>query len=227
MVLGSGIRDPGSGIRDPGSGKNLFRSCIPDPGVKKHPIPDPGSGSGSATLIKTVSKVNLSSSRIPDPEAKKGTGSRIRIHKTAQYILSLEKLSLLDNIFRKNLLSFHHLRRKKGTCATGTRRLQQFNFLCKKWINILFFSGCENQSIVNLSFHLNHTYKTCRSAESRNHAHPSAEKQKNIYLYWTCKIKVLPLESRNEISRNRDADERETCRSSAALPSCTQVTNIL
>jgi hypothetical protein len=40
--------DPGSGIRDlgPGSGKNLFR--IPDPGVKKHPIPDPGSG--SATL---------------------------------------------------------------------------------------------------------------------------------------------------------------------------------
>ena len=37
----------GSGIRDPGSGKNLFR--IPDPGVKKHPIPDPGSG--SATLL--------------------------------------------------------------------------------------------------------------------------------------------------------------------------------
>jgi hypothetical protein len=37
----------GSGIRDPGSGKNLFR--IPDPGLKKHPIPDPGSG--SATLI--------------------------------------------------------------------------------------------------------------------------------------------------------------------------------
>jgi hypothetical protein len=31
--------DPGSEIRDPGSGKNLFR--IPDPGVKKHPIPDP------------------------------------------------------------------------------------------------------------------------------------------------------------------------------------------
>ena len=31
----------GSGIRDPGSEKNLFR--IPDPGVKKHPIPDPGS----------------------------------------------------------------------------------------------------------------------------------------------------------------------------------------
>ncbi len=31
--------DPGSDIRDPGSGKNLFR--IPDPGVKKHRIPDP------------------------------------------------------------------------------------------------------------------------------------------------------------------------------------------
>jgi hypothetical protein len=29
----------GSEIRDPGYGKNLFR--IPDPGVKKHPIPDP------------------------------------------------------------------------------------------------------------------------------------------------------------------------------------------
>jgi hypothetical protein len=42
---GFGIRDPGSEIRDPGSGirkKNLFR--IPDPGVKKHWIPDPGSG---------------------------------------------------------------------------------------------------------------------------------------------------------------------------------------
>ncbi len=39
--------DPGSEIRDPGSVKNLFR--IPDPGVKKHPIPDPGSG--SATLV--------------------------------------------------------------------------------------------------------------------------------------------------------------------------------
>jgi hypothetical protein len=38
----------GSGIRDPGSRKNLFR--IPDPGVKKHPILDPGSG--SATLQK-------------------------------------------------------------------------------------------------------------------------------------------------------------------------------
>jgi hypothetical protein len=38
----------GSGIRDPASGKNLFR--ISDPGVKKHPIPDPG----SATLCKTI-----------------------------------------------------------------------------------------------------------------------------------------------------------------------------
>ena len=35
----------GSGIRDPGSGKNLVR--IPDPGVKKAPVP----GSGSATLL--------------------------------------------------------------------------------------------------------------------------------------------------------------------------------
>jgi hypothetical protein len=40
--------DPGSGIRDPGSGKNLFR--IPDPGVKKHPIPDPGSGSATLSV---------------------------------------------------------------------------------------------------------------------------------------------------------------------------------
>jgi hypothetical protein len=39
----------GSGIRDPGSGKNLF--WIPDPGVKRPPIPDPGSG--SATLLQT------------------------------------------------------------------------------------------------------------------------------------------------------------------------------
>ncbi len=34
-----------------GSGKNLFR--IPDPGVKMHPIPDPGSG--SATLLAAIS----------------------------------------------------------------------------------------------------------------------------------------------------------------------------
>ncbi len=44
---GSGIRDPGSGIRDPE--KTYSGSRIPDPGVKKHPIPDPGSG--SATLL--------------------------------------------------------------------------------------------------------------------------------------------------------------------------------
>jgi hypothetical protein len=37
----------GSEIRDPGSGKNLFRIPDPDPEVKKHPIPDPG----SATLL--------------------------------------------------------------------------------------------------------------------------------------------------------------------------------
>jgi hypothetical protein len=37
--LGSGVRDPRSEIRDPGSGKNLFG--IPDPGSKRHRIPDP------------------------------------------------------------------------------------------------------------------------------------------------------------------------------------------
>jgi hypothetical protein len=40
--------DPGSEIRDPE--KTYSGSRIPDPGVKKHPIPDPGSG--SATLFK-------------------------------------------------------------------------------------------------------------------------------------------------------------------------------
>jgi hypothetical protein len=43
MGLGSGIW-----IRDPGSGKNLFRTRIPDSGVKKAPDP----GSGYATLLK-------------------------------------------------------------------------------------------------------------------------------------------------------------------------------
>ncbi len=51
MVLGSGIRDPRSRIRDPE--KTYSGSRIPDPGVKKHPIPDPGSG--SATLQKSFS----------------------------------------------------------------------------------------------------------------------------------------------------------------------------
>jgi hypothetical protein len=45
--------DPGSEIQDPGSGKNLFR--ILDPGVKKHLIPDPGSG--SATLMLALKHV--------------------------------------------------------------------------------------------------------------------------------------------------------------------------
>jgi hypothetical protein len=45
----SGIRDPGSEIRDPDLEKTYSGSRIPDPGVKKHPIPDPGSG--SATLF--------------------------------------------------------------------------------------------------------------------------------------------------------------------------------
>jgi hypothetical protein len=41
MVLGSEIRDPE---------KTYSGSRNPDPGVKKHPIPDPGSG--SATLVE-------------------------------------------------------------------------------------------------------------------------------------------------------------------------------
>jgi hypothetical protein len=53
MVLGSGIRDPRSGIRDPE--KIYSGSRIPDPGVKKHPIPDPGSG--SATLLLSDAKL--------------------------------------------------------------------------------------------------------------------------------------------------------------------------
>jgi hypothetical protein len=60
----------GSGIRDPGSGKNLFR--IPDPGVKKHPIPDPGSRirirnteknyitPGTAESLKVQAKIKIS-----------------------------------------------------------------------------------------------------------------------------------------------------------------------
>jgi hypothetical protein len=42
---------------DPGSGKNLFR--IPDPGVKKAPIPD--HRSGSATLKIIVEKYDIMS----------------------------------------------------------------------------------------------------------------------------------------------------------------------
>ncbi len=41
---------------DPGCGKNLFR--IPDPGVKKHPIPDPGSGSATL-LIMVISRFQI------------------------------------------------------------------------------------------------------------------------------------------------------------------------
>jgi hypothetical protein len=41
---------PGSEIRDPEKTYSGYR--IPDPGVKKHPIPDPGSG--SATLVAEV-----------------------------------------------------------------------------------------------------------------------------------------------------------------------------
>jgi hypothetical protein len=45
MILGSRIRDPE---------KTYSGSRIPDPGVKKHPIPDPGSG--SATLLRSFFK---------------------------------------------------------------------------------------------------------------------------------------------------------------------------
>jgi hypothetical protein len=48
MVLGSGIRDPRSGILDPE--KTYSGSRIPNPGVKKHPIPDPGSGSATLSI---------------------------------------------------------------------------------------------------------------------------------------------------------------------------------
>jgi hypothetical protein len=42
MVLGSGIRDL----------EKTYSGCqIPDPGVKKHPIPDPGSGSATLNAI--------------------------------------------------------------------------------------------------------------------------------------------------------------------------------
>jgi hypothetical protein len=64
----------GSGIRDPGSGKNLFR--IPDPGVKKHPIPDPRSG--SATLLSgtgTVIKWNFFGILKVTGESRVGYGS--------------------------------------------------------------------------------------------------------------------------------------------------------
>jgi len=46
----------GSGIRDSGSGKNLLR--IPEPGVKRHRISDPGSG--SATLLKKYVNISYS-----------------------------------------------------------------------------------------------------------------------------------------------------------------------
>ena len=70
MVLGSGIRDPRSGIRDPE--KTYSESRIPDPGVKKHPIPDPGSRirirnteknyitPGTAESLKVQAKIKIS-----------------------------------------------------------------------------------------------------------------------------------------------------------------------
>jgi hypothetical protein len=56
MVLGSGIRDPRSGIRDPE--KIYSGSRIPDPGVKKHPIPDPGSGSATLIICSIIIIIN-------------------------------------------------------------------------------------------------------------------------------------------------------------------------
>ena len=82
---GSEIRDPGSEIRDPGSGKNLFR--IPDPGVEKHPIPDPGSGSATLSkrnLQKKFSFLAGSESSDPyqnvkDPEYRTGVVAQITV----------------------------------------------------------------------------------------------------------------------------------------------------
>ncbi len=47
-------------VGDPGSGKNLIR--IPDLGVKKAPIPDPGSG--SATLFKSMIKLTKKANQV-------------------------------------------------------------------------------------------------------------------------------------------------------------------
>ncbi len=56
--------DLGSGIRDPGSGKILFR--IPDPGVKKAPIPDPDSQHWVVRICGSGPKCHGSTS-IADP----------------------------------------------------------------------------------------------------------------------------------------------------------------
>jgi hypothetical protein len=65
--------DPGSGIRDPGSGKNLFR--IPDPGVKKHPIPDPDPQHWFIPVFRSVSGPGIP---IGVQERRNGTGKRKR-----------------------------------------------------------------------------------------------------------------------------------------------------
>jgi hypothetical protein len=65
----------------PGSGINLFR--IPDPGVKKHPIPDPESGSatligslnGSLLLTDACNNPVFSFHFDPDTDSKKLCGS--------------------------------------------------------------------------------------------------------------------------------------------------------
>jgi hypothetical protein len=57
----SEIRDPGSEIRDPE--KTYSGSRIPDPGVKKHPIPDTGSRIRIRNTGKTTPR--LAKSRSP------------------------------------------------------------------------------------------------------------------------------------------------------------------
>ncbi len=60
------IRDPGSEIRDPE--KIYSGSRIPDPGVKKHPIPDPGSRiriRNTAVLWIRIQSIGII---LPDPD---------------------------------------------------------------------------------------------------------------------------------------------------------------
>jgi hypothetical protein len=73
---GSEIRDPGSEIRD--SEKTYSGSRVPDPGVKKAPIPDPGSG--SATLAICTVPIWFS------PSLKKKLKSLLRICVLIPYV---------------------------------------------------------------------------------------------------------------------------------------------
>jgi hypothetical protein len=51
----SRVVHPGSRIPDPDA--DFLPSRIPDPGVKKHPIPDPGSGSATLLLNNIKRKI--------------------------------------------------------------------------------------------------------------------------------------------------------------------------